>query len=60
MKSKLITSCNPPLFADKSGCCRGELFALVSDDVQNDVLHVLLMLHGYEYRPTDAIVLKFH
>lgn len=41
LKSKLITSCNPELFADEAlWCYCGKSFAFVSDDVQVDVSHV--------------------
>lgn len=60
MKSKLMTSCNPVPFADKSLCCHcGESFeSLVSDVLQNHVTP--FKQHGYEYRPTDAIWLDSH
>lgn len=56
MKSKLISSCNPGLFTDKSLCCYcRESFALVSDGVQNDVLHVHLRCVNVN---TDKLILS--
>lgn len=57
VKSKLITSWNLALNADKSVCCYfRESFALVSDGVQNDVLHVLLCVMNMN---TDPLIQSY-